>query len=379
MKKIIILFSLVICAAAIVVVTLIIRVRSLPSQTIPIKVGALFALSGFASEWGEGELRAVQLAVTEVNAYNGINGQSIELIIEDIQSDDAVATNAINKLIFSDRVPVILGPTWGETFAGTLPVAEQNHTVLISPSAAIEVAEQDQDFNYFFSTFWPLEEEVLTLQRYSFKNNLTHITIINDTGAFNTAIVDLFKKHYHTFGLTIDGQLTLPVDSTDFKSVLIKARENDSDIIFVEIEDISQLGLFMKQVKELDINSLIISTTSAQNENLLHSYSEAMEGIIYSYPHLTADQSLDHFAQQYLDRYHTPPGPSSVNAYNAMQMVIAALKKGARSGPEIKDSLNTLSIDGIGTDQVSFNEQGQIEGVTFDIKTIRDGEFVEME
>ncbi len=345
----------------------------------PIKIGTALALSGFASSWGEGELYAIKLAIDETNKNGGVQGSPIELIVEDIESDDTKTANAINKLITIDTVQVIIGPTWGETFAGGIPIAEENKVTMVSPSASIEIAESETNFEYFFSTFWPLKEEILTLQRYLLKNAKTKVVIINDTGAFNTAITDIFKENSKVFDISVIDQIEVPISTKDYRTALAKAKLSNPDVIFVEIEDISKLGNFMKQTKELKIKQLILSTASAQNENLISQFPEAMENMTYSYPSPNNDNDYSDFVAKYKNTYGKNPGPSSINAYNATNAVLKALKTGARTGTEIKNALYKLPSTNTGTDNVFFNDKGQILDAKFEIRNIRNGEFTTIE
>jgi len=354
--------------------------KTLPQQTKqPIKLGVAAALTGFASEWGQDELRAAELAVEETNQRGGVNDASIELVVEDIQSDNTATVQAFSKLINIDQVPAIIGPTWGETFAGGLPLAEENQIVVMSPSAALEIAEEEHDLSYVFSTFWPLDEEVLTLLRFLLKNDLNNVIVINDLGAFNTKITELFIRHSKTFGVNIIDHVELDVGQSDFRTVITKTKKQNPDVVFIEIEDISQLGPFAKQAQELKLDALFVSTTSAQNEQMLNNYKPYVDGFVYSYPLIKHGEQYSNLINKYIAKYNHPPtGPSFVNAYNATHAIIATLQAGAKTGPEIKNKLNKLKIKGIGMPDIAFDNKGQVEEVNFEIKTIKNGQFVEL-
>src|SRR3989344_3269492 len=74
-----------------------------------IQIGGAFGLSGICAEWGEGELKAAQMAADEAH---------IKLIVEDTQCENKTTVNAINKLIYADGVQAIVGPTWGDSYQG---------------------------------------------------------------------------------------------------------------------------------------------------------------------------------------------------------------------------------------------------------------------
>ena len=76
-----------------------------------VKIGLMAPLTGaFASE-GEDMRKLVGLLVDEVNKKGGINGDTVELVVEDDGSTPRSAANAANRLV-AKGVPVVIG-TYG--------------------------------------------------------------------------------------------------------------------------------------------------------------------------------------------------------------------------------------------------------------------------
>ena len=111
--------------------------------TTPIKIGLAVGLTGYAANWGEGEVKAIELALDK---YRGQISDPVELIIEDTKSEGLDTVNATKKLIDVDKGVAIIGPTWGDSFQGGYPLAEQAHVAVISSSAALEAVENKNDF-----------------------------------------------------------------------------------------------------------------------------------------------------------------------------------------------------------------------------------------
>ena len=83
---------------------------------------------------------------------------------------------------------------------------------------------------------------------------------------------------------------------------------------------------------------------------------------------------------RYKDTYgELPTGSSFTNTINATNIVFETLRRGARSGTEIRDMLEQINIPGVGLDNVSFGEEHQIDNSQFEIRIIRDGKFVVVE
>ena len=77
----------------------------------PIKIAGIFALTGRAAHIGTAQRDAVLLAIDEVNAQGGINGRKLEMVMEDTESNPTKAVIALKKVMESEDVVTIIGPT----------------------------------------------------------------------------------------------------------------------------------------------------------------------------------------------------------------------------------------------------------------------------
>ncbi len=107
----------------------------------PLRIGALFSVTGPASFLGEPEKNTLELLVKELNAKGGIKGSKIELVWYDTQGDATKAVQLTNKLIKNDKVVAIIGPsTTGETMA-IIPIVEKEQIPLISCAAGVKITD----------------------------------------------------------------------------------------------------------------------------------------------------------------------------------------------------------------------------------------------
>ncbi len=347
----------------------------------PIKIGVAVAQTGLASEWGENEFKTIRMMTDDLNRNGGINGQQVELVIEDTRSDPNGTTNAILKLATVDKVQVIIGPSWGDSFQGGFPIAETNKVVLVTPSAALESVLNRKDFSYLFSTWWPQLPEVEAFRDYLIKNNLTKVAILNDQDAFTTAIANQAEEVVKTSNqLQFAGRFEVPVGTKDYRSTLIKIKQSSPNAVYILVQDDSQYGSLMKQAKDLNLSFNFFSVTSAQNEGMIKNFKKAVDGLRYTYPRVIEDDAYKEMVSRYKDTYgELPTGSSFTNTINATNIVFETLRRGARSGTEIRDMLEQINIPGVGLDNVSFGEEHQIDNSQFEIRIIRDGKFVVVE
>jgi branched-chain amino acid transport system substrate-binding protein len=357
------------------IVLLLLLVSCATQKAETIKIGGAFALTGDASEWGNDEYKAAQLAVDEANAASNT---PIQLIVEDTATDAKGTLNAVQKLISIDEVPVIIGPTWGDSFAQIIvPLSEEDQVVLLTPSGAVEVVEAEADHPYFYSTFYPQKVEMDTHMEFLRRHNYKRVAVVYDQDPFNTATAEAYMKAAKEQGIeTYPFQMTL--GDNDFRTVLAKVREENPDHIFSIIFDVGNFGAMLKSMHELGMNQTLSSTASAGNNNLIDTYGQYAEGRVYfSAPDLSSD-AYKQFEERFEKRYGQKPGSTTAaNAYDATNAIITAIRNGARTGTEIKAQLDVIRIPGTFVDEIKFTPSGQIDHATYTMKTVRNQTFVE--
>ena len=118
----------------------------------PVKIGAILSITGPGKYSGEEVRDAMFLAVDEINAWGGINGRKIELIIEDGKSNPQEAKEAFKK-IEANHHPVLYISTLSSVAMALAPLAGENKVVLVGLVAAIPyLSEQNEwTFKYYMT------------------------------------------------------------------------------------------------------------------------------------------------------------------------------------------------------------------------------------
>ncbi len=99
-----------------------------------IKVGVITDETGPLAPLGIACANTARMVVDEINAMGGLLGRSLQLILEDSETDDGVAAARAAKLVHDDRVDVVLGGIYSSTRqAIKRPVVEEAKRLYIYP------------------------------------------------------------------------------------------------------------------------------------------------------------------------------------------------------------------------------------------------------
>jgi branched-chain amino acid transport system substrate-binding protein len=334
------------------------------------KIGIILPLTGNTAYVGEWVRQGIELAASDLEKQN----KPIELIYEDDACDPKNSVTALNKLIETDNIGIVLGPVCSSSILSTAPIAEKNGIILFSSVATSSKITDAGDY-----IFRDRESDAL------------HGTIIaefayNTLGAKKAAILFLnldngvgfkeaFKKKFTELGGYIIEEQSFESKDTDYKTQLAKIKESNPDVLYFAGQKMENAIL---QAKQLGLNQQILGPSTMQTDSLLKVLGDAAEGIIYTYPDfdLNAEQTND-YNQKYKEKYNKSSEAYAANSYDALMILYKAMEKcGTKNNNCIKDYLYSIKdYKGVsGTFSIDIN--GDVQR-NLAIKTVRNGKFVD--
>lgn len=91
----------------------------------PIKVGALFILSGNFAGYGKSGSQGAQLAVDEINARGGVLGRPLQLVVVDDQGNPEVGVREARRLILQEKVDFLFGIDSSSVSLAVAPLTDE--------------------------------------------------------------------------------------------------------------------------------------------------------------------------------------------------------------------------------------------------------------
>ena len=118
----------------------------------PIRIGAMYPLTGGGAVYGVPAMVGHQLAVEELNAKGGIMGRKIESIERDDKLNPASASSTMKELITKDKVDIVLGGLASSVGLAMSEVSKQEKVVYISTIPKTIQMTTDKLHKYVFRT-----------------------------------------------------------------------------------------------------------------------------------------------------------------------------------------------------------------------------------
>lgn len=322
----------------------------------PIKIGAIFAITGPASALGQPEANTAQMLQDQINAEGGINGRPLEIIIRDTKGDETEALAAVKELIDKENVLAIVGPSRSGTTMGIIETIEQAEVPLLSCAAARAITDPVK--KWVFSTPQSDQDAVARIFEYLKGEGITKIAALTASSGFGDEGLKQMEAQAPGAGITIVAKEQFADDDTDMTAQLTKIKGTDAECIICWGIGPAP-ALIAKNMKQLGIEIPLIMSHGVANRRFIEGAGDAANGVILPAGKLiVADQLPDddphkaqllEYARQYQEKFGEPADTFGGHAWDAVMLVVNALRAGAMDRAAIRDHIeNTKDFKGIG-------------------------------
>jgi branched-chain amino acid transport system substrate-binding protein len=314
-----------------------------------IHVGVILPLTGTMNSIGLQMKNGMDLAIKKINSSGGINGHKLELLVTDGMSDNSHAISA-SQFLIEKHVPLVIVGLPSSTVLAVSPLFEENKIVLLSLISSS--SEVSQAGNYIFRICADDKLEANALADYASKN-FNHIAIIKTQGIVNSSFQDSFLKNLRPEIINPLNLFSIDQYDIDFKTILNKLKTDQVDAILIISYNRSQILQFLKQVNEINLNSVILTTSVIDgfvSPNLVLNYRSSKYIFASSIP-FKQDSAIGmtKFINNYIKNYSINPSWFASISYNGTLLLQNVLSKTEKNFSAIKDSLYSMgTFEGIG-------------------------------
>ncbi len=322
----------------------------------PIKIGALFSVTGPPAFLGEPERNTAQMVVDEINKSGGVKGRQLQLIVYDTQGDATKAVQAANRLIKEDNVVAIIGPsTTGETMA-VIPVAEREKIPMISCSAGSKITDPLK--KWVFKTAQNDGLAVTKIFEHLNKKKISKVAILTVSDGFGSSGREQLKANAAKYGMQLVIDETYGPKDTDMTSQLTKIRGSQAQAIICWGTNPGP-AVIAKNAKQLGVKLPLYMSHGVSSKKFIDLAGDAAEGVMLpSGKVVVADRlpqndkqakNLMAFVKDYQNHFKAEGDHFGGHAWDAVMLLKGAIERGGDSPAAIRDQLEkTTNFAGIG-------------------------------
>ena len=297
------------------------------------KIGLAAALTGNAAQYGVPIRKGLELALGEINSTGGINGNRVELVIEDEQGKKEEAINVFRKLIFQDKVLMLFGPTLSNSAQASDPVAQAAKAVVFGTSNTADGITSIGDYVFRNSV---TERDILpvTLKIAAQRTGFKKVAVLyGNDDIFTKSGYDNFKKALQDLKIPVTATETFAKGDVGFKPQLTKIKASNPDAIVLSAL-VAEGAPIMIQARQLGIDLPFIGGNGMNSPRVFELAKDSSDNLWVGSPWSVESSTPENkrFIAAYQKAYAAMPDQFAAQAYDAMYIVAQALKKVKLSG-----------------------------------------------
>jgi branched-chain amino acid transport system substrate-binding protein len=316
----------------------------------PIRIGAIFSVTGPASFLGEPERNTAKMLEEDLNKAGGLLGRKVEVIVYDDESDATKAVTAVDRLIKRDRVVAVIGPSTSGSTLAIIPKIEEAKIPLISCAAAKKIVEPIK--RWVFKTPQSDALAVRKIYQHAKKAGLSRLAILTASDAFGAAGREELKELAPPAGLTVIADEVFGPKDTDMTAQLTRIKGTAAQAIIVWGTNPGPAVVARNRVQLKIGLPLYMSHGVASPKFIELAGPENAEGILLPAGRLIAEAQVppDHpqkvilanYIKEYESRFKQPTSTFGGYAWDAIMLVTQAAKRAKSVEPAaIRDVLET--------------------------------------
>jgi len=342
-----------ICAAALVCISWVCPVSA--EQKKLIKVGAIYPLTGSSSFLGVPEERALRMRIDELNKAGGVNGHPLELIVYDTEGNGTKAAQQLRRLVSSDNVDVVLGPSSSGESLQTIGLANELKVPQIAHggSEAIVVPPKRYVFNSV-----PTDRVALSYVLSYFKRkNIKTVALMSAADGYGQSGRKILESIAAEHGVKIVAAEEFNRQDLDMTPQVLHARESGADAMLVW-SALPAPAIIARNAQAIGYNKPIFVGYGAATTDLVKNSGPAAEGIYISSFRLLAPESLPatdpvrpvvlELEKKYREKYKEAPANFAQHSYDAALILEQAIKnvKGELNRESLRDAIEKVDVVG---------------------------------
>ncbi len=298
-----------------------------------INIGFTPPVTGASAAEGALQIKAIKLAVKQINDAGGVLGKKINLIMEDNQSTNPGALAALQKAVEQDKVVAVIGSVKSTQVQAVSDAVKQYGIPYILGGTNANLTKTGNPWLFRVRADDSIAAAAM-VQYIKDDMKVTKIGILHDSDAFGTGGADLVEQYAKQDGLTVVKNEKYTTKDKDFTAQLLSLKTAGAEVMVVYATNPEDAAVIQRQYVQLGKPFKYIGSPSSGMRDALNLSKENSVGLIAVadlVPGATAESKK--YAEDYQKEYNEPFDASSAWTYDGMNILANAIKKAGSTDP----------------------------------------------
>lgn len=313
-------------------------------------VGVIGPKSGAAQFYWTEMTRGLELAAPDMKEQYGV---TFKLVEADDKGDPAVAARAVQKLLNTDKVDAIFGPSQsGPSLQVAETIQRTGRPWLVAIAAADEIVDPKASPNWGFRTNNNNTDAINVSGSYLWNSADSKVGIVYASDAYGQSNHDLLAAYAKDKGLSLTASEVIQPGATDVSPALQRMKSKGVNTVFIAVSTGADTAAIVKGMKQVGLKperTLATATITAGFTDLTSK--DDWGSIVFIEPRDLTGPTFMPIVERYEKKYGEKPA-SQVAVYTTYTAAMLYAKAVAEVGDASKwDDIRT-AIEG--TDKIDI-------------------------
>ncbi len=325
----------------------------------PVTIGSISPLTGTNAVQGLDMKRGEELALEEINAAGGINGNPLKIIWEDTESSAKGGMDAVHKLVEINKVPLIIG---AYSSGISLPTGQWTNSKKVIQISEASTSPKLREIGPYFFNVMGLDEVMGTkLAEFALESGSGTFASITVNNPFGIGVEIWTEKTINKAGKKWLEAVRYDEKKTDYRAEIERLFAKKPEAVFFTAYG-TESKLILKQAYELGLKpskGWYADYMTMWSNEVIPESAEGIKGLVMG---STTGSRYKEYQEAYKKKYGKKAKQTAFGAYAYDAAWIAALAlnmAGSTDTDKIAKALYTVSkiYNGVSGDK-SFDKDG---------------------
>jgi branched-chain amino acid transport system substrate-binding protein len=347
----------------------------------PIRVAALYALTGGLSSLDGPSLKGAELHVAQINEAGGVLGRPLELVVYDTRTDQQATATAAQEAV-SAGVVAGFGQSDTTFVMAAAPTFQEAGIPFVTSGATHPMLPTWVGDNMFMTAFGD-DDQSFAIADYAYDElGLRRIYVWTDNSMdFTRALTQFFTERFKERGGEIVSEDFFMMGDTDFSAQIdrLAAVDPAPDAVFISAIP-SEAGLTVRQIREAGIDMPILSGDGFDTPLVAEVPGPELANDVWFSTHTyLADDRPE--VQEFIDAYTGMHGNAPENSfaplgYDAIGLIANAIEQAGSDDPAaIREALAATRDYPAVTGAISYTRENMVPPKPVSIVKVEGGEY----
>ena len=342
-----------------------------------IMVATAGPMTGQYASFGEQMKNGAELAVEEINAAGGVNGNMLKLAVGDDACDPKQAVAVANKFV-GDGVVFVAGHFCSGSSIPASAVYAEEGIVQISPASTNPKLTDERAGPGVYRVCGRDDQQGAVAGAYiADKFAGKKVAIIHDKTAYGKGLADETKKALNAAGMEEAMYEAYTAGEKDYTALVSKLKAEGIDVLYVGGYH-TEAGLIVRQMREQGMDTQLISGDALVTDEYWGITGDAGEGTLMTF---APDPTKFAAAKEVVDKFKAKginPEGYTLYTYAAMKIwADAANAAGSTDLEAVTAKLNGTKYETV-LGPIAFDGKGDVTEASYVWYIWKDGKYAEM-